>query len=181
MESIDQIFKSFQTQTRDNINWKNSGDMSSRLDWIKDNFAGLDSITEIGTYQGCSTSAWLKCLPKKLTCIDIVKNLDDATFKNAATAAGIVFEYIISDCLKLEIDQTDLLFIDTIHTEEQVFKELLLHGEKANTYLAFHDVNPKKWTTKHGIDKWLAVTNTRWTVYFDDNSGDGFLVLKRDL
>lgn len=39
----------------------------------------------------------------------------------------------------VEIVETDMLFVDTLHTFEQVEKELGLHGRKAMKYLAFHD------------------------------------------
>jgi hypothetical protein len=38
------------------------------------------------------------------------------------------------------ITDTDMLFIDTLHSYKQLKLELHLHGNKARKYIAFHDV-----------------------------------------
>jgi hypothetical protein len=39
----------------------------------------------------------------------------------------------------LSIEETDMIFFDTLHTHEHLSKELKHHGHKARWFLAFHD------------------------------------------
>jgi hypothetical protein len=48
-------------------------------------------------------------------------------------------KYIIADVRTVEIEETDLLFIDTWHCYEQLKTELALHHKKVRKYIAFHD------------------------------------------
>ena len=68
---IDILFEGFKQKTLPNINWHMTGDFSSRMDAMQNLFKDVKTITELGTFQGCSTSAWLKLRPKKLITIDI--------------------------------------------------------------------------------------------------------------
>ena len=43
------------------------------------------------------------------------------------------------DTRKLKIENTELLFIDTLHKYEQLKIELLLHANKVSKYIIFHD------------------------------------------
>ena len=51
----------------------------------------------------------------------------------------INYEFIESDVLNINIEQTDLLFIDTLHTYNQLLSELKLHSTKVNKYIILHD------------------------------------------
>ncbi len=48
-------------------------------------------------------------------------------------------KYITANVLETEIDETDLLFIDTWHCYDQLFAELTKHAPKVKKYIAFHD------------------------------------------
>jgi hypothetical protein len=84
-----------------------------------------------------------------------------------------------SDDLAIDIEYTDLLFIDTKHTEERTYLELKKHAEKAKKYLAFHDVNPARFATPLGIKKYLDEYPGIWKEYYRDEIDCGFLVLQR--
>jgi hypothetical protein len=43
--------------------------------------------------------------------------------------------------LQAEIEETDLLFIDTLHTYDQLREELRRHGGKARRYIVLHDTS----------------------------------------
>ena len=47
--------------------------------------------------------------------------------------------YIKANVLDIEISETDLLFIDTLHTYSQLAKELALHSSKVKKYIVLHD------------------------------------------
>ena len=50
-------------------------------------------------------------------------------------------EYIKADVKEIEIEETDLLFIDTWHCYDQLKAELRIHSSKAKKYIAFHDTH----------------------------------------
>lgn len=102
-----------------------------------------DHITEVGVERIGSTWAWLMCKPKKLVCIDIQHpsevggNLDEVI--KLAKESGIKFEFICADIRKMSIELTDLLFIDTLHTYEQLMAELKYHAPKVGKFILLHD------------------------------------------
>jgi hypothetical protein len=91
LKQLDELYISWKNKTRPDTKWKMTGDMTGRLDWLVETFSGLDSITEFGAYQGCSTAAWLKCLPKKLTTVDIGRALDENLYVELAKGIGVDF------------------------------------------------------------------------------------------
>lgn len=102
-----------------------------------------DSVVEMGVRGIVSTYAFLMSKCKKLTSIDIVDpsshggNIQEVS--DMAASAGIDFKFIQGDTLKLEIEPTDLLFIDTLHAYHQLIQELNLHASKAKKYIILHD------------------------------------------
>jgi len=58
---------------------------------------------------------------------------------DTAVAYGLNFEFKVADVLKTEIEETDLLFIDTWHAYDQLKQELKLHSNKVKKYICFHD------------------------------------------
>jgi len=176
---LKKLYESWRNKTKSSVKWKMAGDMPSRMDWLVEKFSGLDSITEFGHYQGCSTAAWLACLPKKITTIDINKYLKQEEYKEIAEELKIEFQCIIADDLAIEIEETDLLFIDTMHTEDHTYKELKKHSDKVKKYIGFHDVNPVRFQTQAGIDRWLKEENLKWKTFYHDINDCGFLVLEK--
>lgn len=102
-----------------------------------------ESVVEMGVRGIVSTYAFLMSKCKKLTSIDIVDpsshggNIQEVY--DMAASAGIDFKFIQGDTLKLEIEPTDLLFIDTLHAYDQLIQELNLHASKAKKYIIMHD------------------------------------------
>ena len=60
-------------------------------------------------------------------------------FFTEARKAGRDVHLHINDTRKVEIVETDLLFVDSLHIYEQVQEELRLHADKARKYIVFHD------------------------------------------
>jgi hypothetical protein len=50
-----------------------------------------------------------------------------------------VFETIQYDSAKVDIEPTDLLFIDSKHTNKHLRAELSRHKDKVRKYIIFHD------------------------------------------
>ena len=92
-----------------------------------------------------STCAFLAAKPKKLVCYDITPpntfdvSIDVEDIAEAAKLNGTEFVFNIESTLKATIEETDLLFIDTLHNYEQLIYELVHHGNKARKYIVMHD------------------------------------------
>jgi hypothetical protein len=98
-------------------------------------------ITEMGVREVVSTWAFLAASPKKMISYDLFTSPNINAAIELANSAGIDFTFFEQDVIKegFEIEETDLLFIDTWHSYDQLKKELNKHGNKARKYLAFHD------------------------------------------
>lgn len=160
-----------------------------------------DNITEMGVRGVLSTWGWLACGPKKLTSYDLHPPSkwggDIQSVYDTAEAYGLNFEFIIADVLKIDIEETDLLFIDTWHTYDQLKKELRLHSSKVRKYICFHDTtsyefrgeslgNENSWEGESSgkgiwpaIEEFLIANKGVWMLkerFFNNN---GFTIIQR--
>jgi len=100
-------------------------------------------ITEMGVRAFCSTWAFIKGNPKKLICYDISHPSEFGGDINIVSEISKInnvdFSFILGDTTKVEIEPTDLLFIDTLHSYKQLKTELRLHANKTSKYIIMHD------------------------------------------
>jgi cephalosporin hydroxylase len=117
-------------------------DINEHLPTLKKYSEECDVITEMGVRFGCSTWAFVEGKPKKLTCIDIDKGgfePSEKYVKQLCEEYKIDFNWVTGDSLKIEMDNTDLLFIDTLHNYNQLIGELRRHESKVSKYIILHD------------------------------------------
>jgi hypothetical protein len=123
-----------------------------------------DHITEMGVRWIVSTWVWLGCCPEKLISYDIINpeewgaSVDEV--KKIANYYDIDFQFHCADVLKVDIEETDLLFIDTEHVYDQLKQELKLHSNKVKKYIVFHDTTNFEWNGedgKEGTGIWPAI------------------------
>ena len=98
-------------------------------------------VTEFGVRDGCSTVAFLNgCKDGEVHSYDIDKtNIIDKLNRCSFPAKSWYFKQQNTIAEGFEIDETDMIYFDTLHTYEHLSKELQKHGRKARQYLAFHD------------------------------------------
>jgi len=82
-----------------------------------------------------------------------------------------------------------MIFIDTLHTYEQLKQELKLHGNKAQKYIAFHDThtfglrgeidNDNKGLLSAIIE--FMMENPHWKFYKYKTNNNGLTILKREI
>lgn len=96
-------------------------------------------VTELGTRRGVSTTALLYAQPDKLVCYDKVKYPEVEVLRRVAGRTELVLHQ--ADVLQVEIEETDLLFIDTWHVYQQLKEELRLHAGKVRRYIVVHDTS----------------------------------------
>lgn len=118
-------------------------DMNEHMPILRKYADRCDHVTEMGVRGIVSTYAFLMSQCKKLVSIDIVNpntqggNLEEVY--SISKEIGKDFKFIQADTLKIEIEPTDLLFIDTLHSYDQLKQELSLHANKARKFIIMHD------------------------------------------
>ncbi len=116
-------------------------DISEHLLVMRDTASGLKHITEFGLGNGHSTLAWLVAQPDKLVLYD---RGEQACLPNLLAARGrteVIFHRASTERKEEmgEVEETDLLFIDTYHTYAQLSLELTRYGDKARRFIVMHD------------------------------------------
>lgn len=130
MITIEQYYQNFKTTP---------GDINEHLDTLVEYTKLCDHVTEMGARWGCSTFAFLHARPKKFISYDINMTENILNAINLAKKENVDFNFIKKNVLEVEIEETDLLFIDTWHKYGQLKEELNLHSKKVKKYLIFHD------------------------------------------
>lgn len=140
-------------------------------------------VTEFGTRRGNSTVAFLAAQPEQLICYDLGHL--PAARKLSRLRGRTNLRLIDANVLEVEIEGTDLLFIDSRHTFEQLSAELRLHGDKARRFIVLHD------TTKYGVIgedgslglwpavRWFLSRGAEWSIREIRTNNNGLVVLRR--
>jgi hypothetical protein len=136
-----------------------------------------EHITEMGVRNVVSTWGWIGSNPKKLICYDIRRSSEVQDAIDTAADLGLDFTFHEADTRIIEIEETDLLFIDTEHTYDQMQKELELHGNKARKFIIFHDT-----AYCHEMNvaiKEFMEANPHWVDEEEVTNNNGFKIIKR--
>lgn len=177
MRTIEQLKLDFLELKIKPIDWL--GDSPDRFDTYTRYARQVESITEFGVYTGLSTVAWMTGLPKTLRSYDITQEyltvLPELQYN--AQIHNIDFEFNIGNSLTIDIEPTDLLFIDTVHKKKHTAAELYRHADKANKFIVFHDTTA--WPGVFDAAFEFLVANRQWHIVEHCNKGSGLLVLKR--
>ncbi len=142
-------------------------------------------ITEFGVRSGVSTTAFLCANPERLISYDLVLDSIVSLAFEEAKALGKKYDYIQANVLEIWIEKTDLLFIDTFHTEKQIVKELKLHADRVGRYIIFHDVETYGWNGEDGTAGILRpiieflVNNREWEIEYYSRLNNGLMVIGR--
>lgn len=162
-------------------------DINEHLPTLKKYAEMCDHVTEMGVRTIVSTWALLAGKPKKLISIDI-NEIDCSNVKQAA-GRTTDFSFVRGNTLEMEIEDTDLLFIDTYHNYDQLKIELERHSGKARKYIILHDTTTfgEVGESYDGIQRrglWPAVTEfldstTEWKIEEKFDNNNGLTVLSR--
>lgn len=114
-------------------------DINEHLDVLYEYATKCRHITEFGVRSGNSTSAFAFAKPSRLICYDV--NPMPVDLENLLFNELNSFTFIQQNVLEVEIEKTDLLFIDTFHTYTQLKCELKKHKWKVRKFIILHDTN----------------------------------------
>ena len=151
-----------------------------------------DHITEMGVEYGHSTIALLSGCPKKMISYDIERKDTITGIELLARRSGIDYKFILGDSLKVNIEPTDLLFIDTSHTYKQLYLELNKHSNNVKNFILMHDTytygrmdhieNINNTTSKAGLLNAIQdflLENKNWRMKEATRKSNGLVVLER--
>jgi len=161
-------------------------DINEHLPHLRELASRVEHVTEFGTRSGCSTSAFLCAKPKRMQAFDLYRDPVVDSLELAANEVGVDFTFHQTDVLKTEIEETDLLFIDTWHVEEQMAAELERHASKVRQFLVMHDTETFAHigeTAGHG-GIWPAISDymrrhPEWRLLEHFPNGNGLTVFAR--
>jgi hypothetical protein len=141
--------------------------------------AESESYTELGVNQGATLAAALLCGARKVSGYDIT--LDHyrpaaPLFSRFAAKHGTLLRMFEQGSVADDIDPVDVLYIDTLHTENQLTLELNRHSENVQKFIICHDTNSSSGLRK-AINKFLP--KSKWKVVNNCREGTGFTTLSR--
>jgi hypothetical protein len=177
-------------------------DINEHLPTLKKYAEECDTIVEMGVRNIVSTWAFLSATPKKLISLDLYNpsvyggNLDEVY--DAANEIETDFSFVEGDSLTYNMDECDLLFIDTWHDFLQLKKELNRHHNQVKKYIILHDTttfgfkdeniyenyNESRVETNlpkglySAVDEFL-LQNRNWIIWEKKPNNNGLTILKR--
>lgn len=162
-------------------------DINEHLPTLKRYADNCDHITEMGVRGTISTIALLMGKPYTMISYDIVDCPVEEAYQMSKGVTD--FKFIKADVLKIIIEPTDLLFIDTLHNYNQLSQELLLHANNVTQYIIFHDTTSYEVTgesytglSEKGI--WKAIVeflekNPNWVLKERFTNNNGLTIIER--
>jgi len=159
-------------------------DIHEHLPVLSDLTSQCEHVTELGVGWGESTKAFLRH-DVVLHSYEFKPQPGIPEFFERAKEAGRKVTLHLADTRQVEIEPTDLLFVDSLHIYDQVKEELRLHADKAKKYIVFHD------TTTYAVNGefggrgiWAAIqefidTHPEWELLERRTNNNGLTTLKR--
>lgn len=164
-----------------------ASDISEHLPILRSHAEQCKHITELGTRWSNSTIAFMSARPEYFISYDVQYNSRIEYLKKVAIDNNLSFDFRLENVEQIELEPTDLLFIDTNHHMEQCSVELQLHADKAQKFIIFHDTTTfwekgQGHEVGHGlryaIEPFLE-THPEWVIAERFMNNNGLMILKR--
>lgn len=163
---------------------RHPSDINEHCDTLKSLAKKCETVVEFGTRHAVSTVALLAGQPKRFISLDV--NPSSEAEELRALAGATDYSFVVGSSLLADPVSCDMLFIDTIHTKEQVAGELARHAAGVRKYLVFHDTVIFGQRGEDGgpgimeaIRDFLK-SKDEWIVLNHFQNNNGLLVLSRD-
>lgn len=153
--------------------------------------------TEFGVRRPTSTYALLAAKPKRVVSYDIGRWDDVDEVERLCAEAEQDFQFITQNVLEADIEQTDMLLVDSYHSFAQADAELKRHAHKVNKYILFHDTAEYAYRWKSepwypgvadfmncpeglypAIENFLR-DNHEWALFYETEINNGLTILKK--
>jgi hypothetical protein len=143
-------------------------------------------IVEFGVYDCTSTWGLLSGYPRWMRSYDIARRPEVNQVEAAVADTNIDFKFVLMSSLDAPQDETDLLFIDSLHTYNQLAAELARHAPSVTKFIMMHDTttfgevdqNGKRPGLWKAVEDFLA-SNSIWRVCERHTNCHGLTVLER--
>jgi hypothetical protein len=159
-------------------------DIHEHLPTLSELTSQCTHVTELGVGWAQSTRAFLRH-NVELHSYEFMPLPGIREFFEEAKSAGRNVTLHVDDTRKVEIAETDLMLVDSLHIYEQVQKELELHAGKVRKYLLFHDTTLFADQGEFGGKGiWPAVqefidSHPEWQLVERRTNNNGLTILKR--
>ncbi len=168
---------------------KTPGDFNEHVPTLRELASRCDHVTEFGGRRGVSSVAILAAQPKRFVTYDLNREGDVESLLKLKGKCD--YDFRIGDfggasASQSEIEETDLLFIDSKHTGEHLLAELMTAATNVRRWIALHDTVAYGDRGEDGSQGLLAGVRTflkehrEWTVVRHDRNNNGLMVLSRD-
>lgn len=128
----------------------------------------VESIGELGIYQGTSFCLMMLQKPKKMVGVDITLNKWRLGIHGSPPLEPLAktfaeensIELVMHQCSSISpecVHNLDMLHIDSLHSKDHLEKELELHAKHINRYIAFHDTKLSSGQTGGEFGLWKVV------------------------
>lgn len=164
-------------------------DINQLLPILNEYAKNCGHITEMGVREVVSSWAFLEAKPRKFVCYDINNHENIKEAEKLANENGIEFVFKLENTLTCNIENTDLLFIDTWHSYNQLFTELNKHHDKVNKYIIMHDTTDCEFRNENFIKEQenglypailnFTLMNRQWYIYEKFAHNNGLTILKK--
>lgn len=159
-------------------------DINEHVLALRDLASQCEHVTEFGMRHGVSTVALLAGQPKRFVTYDLHSDPMAAALDRVKGATDFAFRQ--GDSLSLDIEGTDLLFIDTKHTGAHLWQELSRHAPRVHRWIVLHDTviygelgEDGSPGLLHAVRRYLR-DHPEWSVVKHYRNNHGLLVLSRD-
>lgn len=147
--------------------------------------------TEFGVRDGHSTVALIAGCPGVVVSYDVVRT-PVVNLLQSLKLPCREWRFVLANTAdpSLDVEETDFLFFDTLHTYDHLSKELALHGRKARKYVGFHDTftcgerdlsgpDPAAPGILPAINEFVARHHGQYRVVYETRVNNGMMVWER--
>lgn len=163
-----------------------SSDMQGHCSKLRELASQCGHVTEFGVRHGVSTVSLLAGLTSPAN-VGTLVSYDDLSDKFGAEHLKEFkqWDFRVGNSLKVTIEPTDMLMIDTVHTGNHLYAELTRHQSKVRKWIAMHDTelygdkgDDGGEGMRKAINRFLLLYPFWWRVYHSDQF-HGLTVLER--
>jgi hypothetical protein len=161
-----------------------STDINEHLPRLAELASECNHITELGVGWAQSTRAFLRH-GAELHSYEFDPLPGVMEFFVNARKGGRDVKFHVADTRKVVIQETDFLFVDSLHVYEQVKEELRIHADKAKKYIGFHDTTSFEFNGEFGGKGiWPAIqefidSHPEWKMIERRYNNNGLTILQR--
>ena len=167
------------------ITASNPSDINEHVPTLRSLASRAKHVTELCQHSGNSTTGLLAAQPERLVTYDFTDRPQTRALGQVSGKTAFLFAIVPNSVDAVTIDATDLLFVDSRHTQDVLLKELTKHSAKVNHWIAMHDTEVFGVRGEDGGPGLLSALrqfldeHPEWFVYSHAKNNNGFTVISK--